>query len=179
MSRTISDFGQPSRATTGYFFAYRLWLAVLGLILLAAMMPADSRAGGPITYAYDELGRLVAAVDTSITGPNVNATVYSYDAVGNLKTISNNQANAVAIFTFTPTNGPVTSTTVIIYGDGFSTTKTNNTVKFNGTTAAVSASTSATITTTVPAGATTGPIQVIVAGVGSYTSTASFKVTAN
>ncbi len=136
-------------------------------------MPSLSGAG-PVTYAYDGLDRLVAVVDNN-TG---NATQYVYDAAGNLTNI--NPSSSLAIFTFTPNNGPAgTGLTVTIYGDRFSTTPSLNTVTFHGTTAAVSASTIATITTTVPAGATTGPIQVTTSGVGTVTSTASFKITGN
>ena len=122
-----------------------LWLTVL-LILIVSKAHAQN-----YTYAYDELGRLVAVVD-----PSGNAGVYSYDKVGNLLTITNTTASTVSIFTFTPNNGPAGSTTVTIYGDGFSTTPSSNTVTFNGTAATVSSSTVATIVVAVPAGATTG-----------------------
>ena len=96
---------------------------------------------------------------------------------GNLTKIANNGATTVAIFAFTPNNGPV-GQSVTIYGDGFSTTPSLNTVKFNGTTAAVSASTIATITTKVPSGATTGRITVT-SPKCTFTSTANFTVTTN
>ena len=86
--------------------SWRRWIAGLGLIALALASPRLSGAGGPITYPYDDLGRLVAVVDTSIiTG--TNAGVYYYDAVGNLTKIANNSATTVAIFAFSPNNGPV------------------------------------------------------------------------
>ena len=65
-----------------------------------------------------------------------------------------------------------------IYGDGFSTTPSQNTVKFNGILATPTASSIATITTTVPSGATTGPIQVTV-GTHTATSSGNFTVTLN
>ncbi len=148
------------------------WFAGFLLFALAAVMPGRSVAAG-IIYAYDELGRLVAVVDGSGA-----AAQYKYDAAGNLLSITDTSASTVSIFTFTPNNGPVSTTKVTIYGDGFSATPSQNTVKFNGTTATVSASTIATITTTVPTGATTGPIQVTSPN-GSVTSTANFTVTAN
>jgi surface protein len=79
------------------------------------------------------------------------------------------------ITNFTPTSGPV-GTTVTITGTNFSSTPANNTVAFNGTTAVVTASTTTSITTTVPAGATTGKISVTVAG-NMATSANDFTVT--
>ena len=54
-----------------------------------------------VTYAYDELGRLIAVVDNS----SGNAAQYIYDAVGNLQQIKNTNGSTVSIFTFTPNNG--------------------------------------------------------------------------
>ena len=82
---------------------------------------------------------------------------------------------APTISSFTPTSGPV-GATVTITGTKFSVTPANNTVKFNGTTAVVTASTATSITTTVPVGATTGKITVTVVG-NTATSTLNFTVT--
>jgi gliding motility-associated-like protein len=61
---------------------------------------------------------------------------------------------------FSPALGPI-GTTVTITGTNFSTTPANNIVQFfNNQTATVTASTATSITTTVPAGATTGKISV-------------------
>jgi uncharacterized protein (TIGR03437 family) len=62
-----------------------------------------------------------------------------------------------------PSTGSV-GTTVIIAGTGFDTASANDIVKFNGTPAVVMSSTSTQIIATVPAGATTGPVTVTVAG---------------
>jgi gliding motility-associated-like protein len=80
-----------------------------------------------------------------------------------------------AITNFTPTSGLINAT-VNITGTNFSATPANNTVKFNGTTAIVTASTVTSITTTVPAGATTGTITVTIAG-NTATSATNFTVT--
>lgn len=58
-----------------------------------------------------------------------------------------------------PTSGKV-GETVTITGTDFSTTPEDNVVSFNGVQAAVTASTATTITTSVPAGATTGNVTV-------------------
>jgi YD repeat-containing protein len=116
----------------------------------------------PIVYVYDELGRLVGAVDTG-----AETAVYTYDAVGNLLAISRRSSSQVSVIEFTPNGGPV-GTSVTIYGTGFSTTASANTVKFNGVTATVTSATATQLVTSVPAGATTGPITVTnTAGTGT------------
>jgi uncharacterized protein (TIGR03437 family) len=124
---------------------------------------------GAITYVYDRLGRLSAVVAS-----DGNAAIYRYDAVGNLLSIVRQGPGAVSITDFSPGSGSVGSP-VTIYGVGFSGTPGNNTVTFNGTPATVTAATPTQITTTVPAGATTGPITVTTSG-GSGTSPMSFTV---
>jgi CHRD domain/IPT/TIG domain len=78
------------------------------------------------------------------------------------------------ITSFTPDNG-VKAATVTITGTNFSATPANNIVKFNGTTAVVTASTATSITTTVPAGSATGKISVDVGGQVAESST-NFRV---
>ena len=60
---------------------------------------------------------------------------------------------------FSPTSGAI-GTAVTLNGTNFSTTLLDNTVKFNGTAATVSAATATSLTVSVPAGATTGKISV-------------------
>ncbi len=82
---------------------------------------------------------------------------------------------AVTIESFNPSSGS-TSSPVTITGINFSATPANNLVKFNGTTAVVTASTTTSITTTVPVGATSGPITVTVSG-STATSSTNFILT--
>jgi uncharacterized protein (TIGR03437 family) len=112
-----------------------------------------------------------------VTDPSGDTAIYRYDAVGNILAIERPGANIVAISEFTPNSG-TTGTAVTIYGTGFSTTPGQNTVTFNGVTASVTSATATQIVTTVPPGATTGPIDVTTP-TGSATSTASFTVLAN
>jgi YD repeat-containing protein len=121
-----------------------------------------------ITYIYDAVGRLIAVVNAS-----GNAATYQYDNVGNLLSTSTTNGSQVSIFALSPNNGPVNSS-VTIYGDGFSTTASQNTVTFSGQAATVISSTQTTIATTVPTGAVTGSVTVT-APAGS--ATASFTVT--
>jgi hypothetical protein len=82
--------------------------------------------------------------------------------------LSAGQARAAAptITTLSPTSGAI-GASVTITGTNFSTTPTSNTVTFNGTAATVTSATATTLAVTVPTGATTGSVVVIVAGVAS------------
>ncbi len=77
------------------------------------------------------------------------------------------------IASFTPTSGPV-GANVIITGNNFTGA---NQVKFNGVTASFAVNSNTQITTTVPTGATTGPISVTTPG-GTAASATNFTVTA-
>lgn len=72
-----------------------------------------------------------------------------------------NQTLKPNIASISPTSGIIGST-VIITGENFDKTPSNNMVKFNGTTAVVTVATATSLTTTVPTGATTGTITVTV-----------------
>lgn len=129
----------------------------------------DAANNNPIKYVYDELGRLVAVID-----PAGDTARYTYDSVGNLLSISRQSSTLVSILEFTPKIG-LAGTVVTIYGTGFSTTPSSNTVTFNGTAAVVSSSSETQIVTTVPAGATTGLISVTTSA-GSDSSDVPFVV---
>ncbi len=125
---------------------------------------------GPVSYVYDDLGRLAAVIDV-----NGNAAEYSYDSVGNILGISRFTSTQVSIIDFSPESGPV-GTPVTINGTGFSTTPSQNTVKFNGTSATVSSATNNQLQVSVPTAATTGTISATSPN-GSATSASSFSVT--
>ena len=125
--------------------------------------------GSAVSYAYDDLGRLVAAID-----PTGEAATYNYDAVGNLLSISRSNSAQTSIAGFTPGEGAV-GTSVIIRGTGFSANPGDNAVTFNGVSAVVTAATATQINVSVPAGASTGLIAVTTPS-GSATSNSSFKV---
>ena len=131
---------------------------------LAAVTPS---AG--IVYIYDELQRLKSVID-----PVGEAATYTYDAVGNLLSITRNNSSQTSIVDFNP-NGSSVGNTVTIYGTGYSATPSQNNVTFNGVAATVVSSTLTQIVTTVPAGATTGPIAVT-SPAGGATSVSAFAV---
>ncbi len=116
----------------------------------------------------------VAATVISTTTLAIKTAVPDGAVSGDVTVTTNSMTSAGYPFTVTepvipvitsiePLSGKV-GTTVIITGTDFSTTPGLNIVSFNGTEANVTASTATTITTTVPAGATTGPVTVTVDG---------------
>jgi gliding motility-associated-like protein len=128
------------------------------------------------------------AVVTASTVTTITTSVPAAATTGKIKvTVHCKSVTSAANFTvgapalptitsFTPVSGPV-ATQVTITGTNFSATPASNTVMFNGTTATVTASTTISITTSVPAGATTGKISVTVAG-NTATSASNFTVSA-
>jgi YD repeat-containing protein len=146
-------------------------VAVLFALTCGQLLCAQSQ---PVQYFYDDLGRLVTVVSSDGT----TVITYAYDAVGNILYVNRStltQKGALAIYSFTPQQGPVT-TPVTIYGKGFNADPAQDVVKFNGVAASVTSATISTLLTSVPLGATTGPISVTV-GTNSVTSTQSFVVT--
>ncbi len=125
-----------------------------------------------IQHLYDETGRLVGTV-----APSGDSAYYTYDPAGNITATRRITAGAIDLAEFTPNSG-VVGTTVTLWGSGFSTTASANSVRFNGTTATVVSATANKLVVTVPAGATTGPIA-ITSPSGTVTSTSNFTVLAN
>jgi YD repeat-containing protein len=125
-----------------------------------------------ISYQYDAAGRLAAVLNGS-----TNTATYNYDAAGNILSIGQNPTSQTTISAFTPNSGPV-GATVTIYGTGFSTTASQNSVSFNGTTAAITSSTSTQILVSVPNGSLSGAITVTSPG-GTATSSSNFTVTSS
>jgi RHS repeat-associated protein len=167
---------------------FRTLLHALALAIVIVMGPgglppyraeperAEAQGSGNISYAYDALGRLVAVTDENVS---TNGTaLYKYDAVGNLTGITRQNNSVVALFEFSPYQGPVGST-VILKGRGFSTTPGSNSVTFPGSplpvSGTVTTATSTQLEVTVPSGALTGPISVQV-GAATAISTSSFTV---
>jgi len=150
-------------------YRLRTWLVVLGVLCGVCTTGLSGQSG--IQYVYDEVGRLIAVID-----PSGDTATYTYDAVGNILSIGRHATSTVSIISFTPKSGPA-GTTVTIYGTGFSSTISSDSVSFNGTSATISSATTTQLVVTVPTGATTGTIQVTAPG-GSATSANSFTVQA-
>jgi len=126
-----------------------------------------------VEYAYDELGRLVFVSDQ--TG---SAAMYTYDAVGNLITISRVDSatfiDPVVITAVLPTQGSV-GTSISVFGRGFSDVPSQNAVSFNGGPATVTFATPTRLIVSVPPSATTGTVTVT-APLGAANSPNPFTV---
>jgi len=146
---------------------HRHWVSVLWIAI--ALLASVAQAA---TYVYDANGRLRAV--TSSTG---ESSQYTYDALGNILAVDHIAAGQLSIAAFIPNHGPAGST-VTIYGQGFSTTPSNNTVRFNGITGVVTSAAANQLVATVPATATTGTISVTV-GSNTATSLDTFYVTSD
>lgn len=146
----------------------KLWGGVRLLLWLALLcLSTFSMAQQSANYIYDELGRL-----KTVVAPNGDRAEYDYDAAGNLTAVRRIGTNTLAVSEFTPNLG-ASGTAVTIRGAGFSTTLANNSVKFNGVSATVTAATATQLTVTAPATGTTGPISVTV-GASTVTTAESF-----
>jgi hypothetical protein len=126
-----------------------------------------------------------SATVTSATTTQLNATVPVTAATGKITvTVNGKTATSAIDFTvlqttitdFSPTAG-IVGTTVTITGTNFSTTSSDNVVKFNGFAASVTNATSTQLTVTVPAEATTGKISVTING-STITSANDFTINA-
>src|SRR5215469_7354075 len=121
-------------------------LTVLVTAVLVAALPAHLRGQTTETLkaSYDDNSQLTKVVD-----PNGNVTIYTYDAIGNMLSIthSTQSPTGLAILNFTPQQGGI-GTSVTIQGQSFSATPSANAVKFNGKAATVTAATASTLTVT-------------------------------
>ncbi len=129
---------------------------LLSLLFITTLISPTFSAPITFQYIYDDTGQLIKVIDS--TGTMVE---YFYDETGNRIGVKNSTVSGVAIFNFTPKEGPVEQS-VTIQGQGFKSTIADNIVKFNGSTATITAATANNLTVTVPAGASTGTISVAV-----------------
>ncbi len=150
------------------YLAKFIWVLAV-FALTNSSFSAYAADGASVHYEYDDIGRLVGVTDAA-----GESATYRFDAVGNILSVVRNSAKQPVIMEFSP-NGGSEGTPVSISGSGFNVTAEKNIVKFNHTIANVIASTGTKITTTVPAGATTGPIS-IATPTGTTSSSAAFVV---
>lgn len=167
---------------------------------LTNMSPTSALVGKEVTitgkYFSSKANNTVSfnGIDAEITSANIttiiaimpegstdgNLTVISDGLVSNGLPYTVIQPIIPTITSIDPITGKIGST-VTITGTDFSTTPMENEVRFNGTQATVTESTATTITTTVPAGATTGNVTVTRDEESNgilFTVTESFTVTA-
>jgi uncharacterized repeat protein (TIGR03803 family) len=142
------------QATDGNFYGTTQWGGTFGLGDIFKITPAGLFTSlysfCPVMNCQDgtePLARPVQGTDGKLYGTTSN-TVYSLST------------GLAPFITFQPTSGPV-GTQVTILGTNLSGATS---LSFNGTPATILANTGSAITTTVPAGATTGTVQVTLPG---------------
>ncbi|MGH8446802.1 MAG: RHS repeat domain-containing protein [Solimonas sp.] len=156
----------PHRNSHGAFWLLALFLASLLLLGLPGLSQAtDTR------FVYDAGGRLIQVIQ-----PAGDSTVYAYDPAGNILSTRNITASTLAAVGFSSYGGAAGETTTI-YGSGFSLTASCNIVSFNGVAATVTAATANALTVVIPAGATTGVVQVQLCTGGSAVVTSGYNIT--
>jgi uncharacterized repeat protein (TIGR03803 family)/YD repeat-containing protein len=140
--------------------------------------PTVSFNGTPATVTSSTDTSLTVAVPTGATSGPLTVTVGGQTLTAGAFNVLVNP-NAFSVADFTPKSAAI-GDSFTLTGTGF----TNPTVTINGTPATVTASTATSITVTVPPGATSGPVIVMVGGqsqtVGTFTVTTpvpSFTVT--
>lgn len=139
-------------------------VTLLALLGWTAMMPLRIADAQSASYVYDSAGRLNAVANTS-----GNCAAYQYDAAGNLLGIATGTAVA---FAMVPASGAA-GTVVHLYGCGFSTTTSQDTVTFDGVAATITSATPSQLVVTVPSAAAAGPVTVTTPS-GSNSSVISF-----
>lgn len=135
-----------------------LLLALLPFQFLSTPGPQRAQATGsaPLSYVYDDLGRLEA-----VTDPASDTAIYHYDAGGNVTAITRQSSSTLALIDFSPKRGTVGSS-VTLSGTAFSPTASDDTVQLNGTAATVTSATATQLVVSVPSGATSGLLTVTV-----------------
>ena len=142
--------------------AWSVVATVTGFLVVAlglqAIPAVAATLTNPITYVYDDIGRIEAAIDTTQTN---GLAKYIYDANGNLTQITRTAITTTPqIVDFHP-HKVATGSPITIYGTGFSSTPSQNVVTFiGGATATATAATQTTATVTVPANAQAGAIKI-------------------
>ncbi|WP_218081806.1 IPT/TIG domain-containing protein [Anthocerotibacter panamensis] len=137
----------PAKLLSKYFGYFLIgWMVFI--------LPGSPLLAQTVFYSYDGDGRLI-----QVTNANGSKTTYEYDDANNIIRVTNVNTTTFALTSFTPDSASV-GTSVTISGTGF----VSPTVAFNGVPAVLINSTATTISTTVPAGATTGALTVTVNG---------------
>lgn len=140
-------------------------IATCTLAFMTMLQPA---AAENFQYFYDKTNQLTKAVDSSGT-----VIEYIYDANGNPLEVRRS-APPISLLAIEPSAG-YAGDVVTIKGHGFDPVAANNSVSFNGVATVVSAAATNTLSVTVPATATTGPVSVTV-GTNTASSSAPFTL---
>jgi hypothetical protein len=120
--------------------------------------------------------KLEVAVPKGASTGNVKVKAGGQTATGPTFTVISDPSKQLTVTSVSPKKGPV-GTKVTIKGKNFSSSKSRNTVTFNGTKASVQSASAVKLIVKVPQGATNGPVKVKTGGQAA--AGASFTVTAD
>jgi N-acetylneuraminic acid mutarotase len=150
---TGSGFGATSQGTTAVRFNGQPAGAIISWTdsQIVALVPSTALGSGPIS--------VTTAGGTATSSGNFTVTQTSPQP---------------QITSFAPNNGAVGGT-VTIFGTNLDPVPANNTVRFNGVQATVTAANTGSLTVIVPPGATTGAVSVTT-GAGTGTSSVTFAI---
>jgi hypothetical protein len=197
---TVITTTVPAGATTGNVIVTVSGIAsnakaftVVAAPSITSLTPNTGAVGVSVTIAGTNFGSTQGTSTVKFNGTTATVTAANWTATsikttvpagattGNVVVHASGVDSNGSLFTVlpTPTISSLSITTgavgasVTINGTNFGSTQGTSTVKFNGTTAAVTSGnwTPTAITTTVPSGATTGSVVVTVSGVASNGST--------
>jgi hypothetical protein len=130
------------------------------MFALPAVGFASAGTAASTTYDHDALGRLI-----QVEIPSLNSVQsYIYDAAGNITASPITPMSSLSLGGLSSPQAPAGSQ-ITIYGSGFSTTRGDNSVTINGTTATVVSATATQLVVSVPPGATSGLIRVTTGGI--------------
>jgi len=161
--------GVPVGATTGNVVVTAAGGSISNGVSFTVTSANPNVLTGPVTYTYDQLGRLATVV--AATGDSVT---YNYDALGNILSITRSTTAKPTITSLNPQSGTV-GTQVTVTGTNFTATAAQDLVQFGGISATITSATTTQLVVTVPAGATTGLVSVI-SPAGSASSSSPFVV---
>lgn len=126
---------------------------ILGGLVLAIPVSSSAETN---RFFYDGLGRVAVVIGTNQS----DAAFYKYDAVGNITQIVRQTVGAVNLFVFTPVNG-MPGQIITLQGTGFSSTPSENTVRFGTITAEVASASANELRVLVPTNASASLLNVI------------------
>jgi hypothetical protein len=150
-------------------------------VYVDGVLAAQSSTSGSIAYTLGQ-GFVIGNHGNGATGYEFNGLIDQLRiyprglSLGEVAALGDEQAWPVnpTILSLTPTSGGI-GQSVTIAGSEFGTAQGSSTVTFNGTQALVTSWSDTSVTATVPSGATTGPVTVMVGG--SLSNGVQFTVT--
>jgi hypothetical protein len=190
--RTLTTPGTYTIATGydwGYTGAYTVRITLGSGLQVTSLTPTSGPVGQAVTISGTGFGGSQGSSTVTFNGVTATVSAWSDTSItaaaptgattGPVVVTVNGQASNGVIFTVLPTPNissldlasGIVAQSVTITGTNFGASQGSSTVTFNGTAATATSWSATSITTTVPAAATAGPVVVTVGGLASNGST--------